>query len=71
MQWFGTPVPAACAMEQATSRSAISLERNASAVGNLAIVVSNDTNDLELEEEVFKRSKTLRRTPITKRKMMA
>ncbi|CAD7081162.1 unnamed protein product [Hermetia illucens] len=66
VQGLGTPVPAAFGSEQAGSRSSISLDRSASVVDNLATLAYNATSDLDLEKEVFKRSTTLPRTPITR-----
>ncbi|CAD7086642.1 unnamed protein product [Hermetia illucens] len=66
VQGLGTPVPAAFRSEQAGSRSSISLDRSASVVDNLATLAYNATSDLDLEKEVFKRSTTLPRTPITR-----
>ncbi|CAD7077029.1 unnamed protein product [Hermetia illucens] len=65
VQGLGTPVPAAFGSKQAGSRSSISLDRSASVVDNLATVASNATRVLDLEKEVFKRSTTLPRTPVT------
>ncbi|CAD7081830.1 unnamed protein product [Hermetia illucens] len=67
VQGLGTPVPAAFGSEQAGSWSSISLDRIASVVDNLATLAYNATSDLDLEKEVFKRSTTLPRTPITSR----
>ncbi|CAD7085293.1 unnamed protein product [Hermetia illucens] len=66
VQGLGTPVPAAFGSEQAGSRSSISLDRSASVVDNLATLAYNATSDLDLQKEVFKRSTTLPRTPITR-----
>ena len=68
MQGLGTPVPAAFGSEQADSRPSISLDCSASVVDDLVTVPSNTTSVLDLEEEVFKRSTTLPRTPIAKAK---
>lgn len=54
--------------EQAGSRSWIFLDRNASTVNNLATLVSNAASNLDLQKKVFKRSTTLPRSLVLKRK---
>lgn len=61
-----SPVPETFGSEQAGFRLYISFDRSALIVDNLVTVSSNATSDLDLEQEVFKRSKRLPKTPITK-----